>query len=436
MSAKAARRGSPAGIRSRRPPTAGVRSQPNDKPLHRMTESYPDHVTLGEPVAAPLYENAVELVAGSQGRAVLFDFWARGNYARRLLHQRQQGIHPLLVRVTSVDEMRWAHRRLALLGLPVEFIYCGGLAAPSRVVHVDYLPNGHRWDAGWGYVATQWKAHGRYCAMLMGTARLMDEPLIDWLVDEVRGDFCDGNVFVAPAELVGIDPGATDGLDSLASVVGGATVESVVKSGTSFLELDIPFLDQLNPRAFRRFVRQHDAELARFRHAFRRLVTGQPKDGVEARDWIGELRSEVAELTLSDKYHRLRQTVLAAGGVLGIVTATANALSGGSTPVTAVGAGAAGAALLELWKASVESRKARWASPFSVCWNLGIQRPSQVRRAAKVRVATMPVLPPDLNPSYAHHWLCPPTLGVLFAAVRKSPASPTTLQSGPDSPTT
>ena len=54
------------------------------------------------------------------GRAVSFDIWARGNYMKRIIDHSRRGIPPLIVPFRKVSEMRWAYRRLALIGLPVE----------------------------------------------------------------------------------------------------------------------------------------------------------------------------------------------------------------------------------------------------------------------------------------------------------------------------
>lgn len=377
-------------------------------------------VLLDAEVQRPLYDNAINLMRGSKGRAGLFDFWARGNYTRRLLHLRQHNVHPLLVRVSSADEMRWAHRRLSLVGPPIDFVYVGPLAGPTRCVHVLSLPHEHLWDAGWGYIATQWKAKGKYAAMLVGTARLMPEQVVEWLTIEAEDDFRDGNIFVAPSELIGIDSAAADALAPVAAIAGGATLEPQIAPAIAALELDIPFLDKLSSRAYKRFVRDHESELVRFRHAFGRLVSETARDEEQLRDWIDEVTAEVADMTLSDKFSRLRREIVSAGGGLGVLTACAGLFVATPTPILAAGAGAAGAALIDLWKQSLERRAARSSSRLSLLWNLGIQRASAVRRARRVHVS--PVQPQrsgDAQPPISHHWLCPPTNGVLFAAVKK-----------------
>src|SRR6185295_4345535 len=99
----------------------------------------------------------MRLLSRSDGRCLLLDLWARGNYVRRLLFNRSDGIRPLLVQVSTIEEVRWSHRRLALLGLPVEFLWSGGLTPLGKVIHVGRRKGDDAWDAGWGYVFTLWK---------------------------------------------------------------------------------------------------------------------------------------------------------------------------------------------------------------------------------------------------------------------------------------
>jgi hypothetical protein len=116
------------------------KSEPNSTSLSPSSDYVGATVDLYQEVSEPSYEGVMDWMRSSGGRSVIFDFWARGNYTRRLIFQRNKGIQPLLVKVSYVDEMRWAYRRLALLGLPVEFIYSGDIPETSKVVHVDRLP--------------------------------------------------------------------------------------------------------------------------------------------------------------------------------------------------------------------------------------------------------------------------------------------------------
>lgn len=381
-------------------------------------------VDLYQEVSEPSYNNVMDWMRGCDGRHVAFDFWARGNYTRRLIYQRSQKIEPLLVQVSYVDEMRWAYRRLALLGLPVEFVYCGDVSKSSKVFHMSNVSGEFLWDAGWGYYATMEKNKGQYIAGLLGYANLMPETLVDWLIDEVSEDFIDGKVFVSPAELIGINPRFSDeGLSKLAGITRGAPMSSNYEVTKAALELNMPYLDNMSPHAFRKFLNDHEGELVRFQRAFRNLVAAREKSEQQLKDYIEELKHEIAELTVSGKHENTRKNILKLGGMLGTFTASfAMAIQTQASSllsiVGAAGMGAAAAGLLDLWKQATEREQNMAANPYFILWKLGMSRPSEVKRTSKVKIAKPPKLSPEqfaLNA--AHHWLCPPTTGVKFLVV-------------------
>lgn len=401
----------------------GQRSSPGPRPSPDYVDA---KVDLYQEVSAPSYENVMEWMRGCGGRHVAFDFWARGNYTRRLIYQRSRGIEPLLVPVSYVDEMRWAHRRLALLGVPVEFVYCGEVSESGKILHADYVSDDFLWDAGWGYIATISKMKGRYVAWLIGHADLMPESLLDWLVDEASEDFVEGKVFVSPAELVGIDPRFLDeGLSRLAGITRGAPMTSDYEVTKAALELNMPYLDNMSPHAFRKFLGDYEGELVRFQRAFRNIVTAREKSEQQLKDYIEELKHEIAELTVAAKHEGTRKNILKLGGMLGTFTASfALAVQTQSSSVLSIagaaGMGAAAVGLLDLWKQATEREQKMAANPYFILWKLGMSRPSEVKRTSKVSL----VKPPNLSPEQfklnaAHHWLCPPTAGVYFAAVKK-----------------
>lgn len=107
--------------------------------------------TLAEQVRKPSYEFCLDWMQGTSGPHASYDMWARGNFTRRLLHHRTARVHPLVVQVANVAEMRWAYRRLALLRCPIDFIYTGPLQPVGRILHLFPWDSTH--DCGWGYVA-------------------------------------------------------------------------------------------------------------------------------------------------------------------------------------------------------------------------------------------------------------------------------------------
>jgi len=143
--------------------------------------------TLSDPVEAPSYDKVLNWMLAISGRAASFDIWARGNFTRRLIYNRQNGIQPIMVAAETVDQMRWAHRRLSLVGYPVDFIYTGRLSAPQKILHLHPYDGVH--DSGWGYIGatgTVTSINEQRWFPITGTSRLMPEKIMDWVLNEAR----------------------------------------------------------------------------------------------------------------------------------------------------------------------------------------------------------------------------------------------------------
>lgn len=406
------------------------KTQPKQPPQHanskeRATANYVGgKVELIQDVSAPSYGNVMEWMKDNDGRHVLFDFWARGNYTRRIIHHRKQGVEPLLVPVSYVDEMRWAYRRLALLGLPVEFVYCGQTTRSSKILHGSDMSPEFLWDAGWGYIATIEEKKERFVGWLLGYADLMPETLLDWLVDEACDDFVDGKVFIAPAEQIGINPKfSTAGLNRLADVTNGMPVMPDHEITQAAMELNMPYLDNMSSGAFKKFIADHQGELVRFQRAFRKLVSAREQSEGNLKDYLDELKYEIAELTVAQKHESTRRNIVKLGGMLGTFSASfamavqTNATSFSSL-IGAAGMGAAALGLVDLWKQASEREQKMASNPYFILWKLGMTRLSEVKRSSKVNLTKAPNLSKERLRTKAHHWLCPPTPGVHFLCVK------------------
>jgi len=383
-------------------------------------------VDLSQEVSQPSYESFINWMKDSGGRNIAYDFWARGNYTRRLIYQRNQGIEPLLVRVSYVDEIRWAYRRLALVGLPVEFIYSGKLNKPGKCLHISSTRPDMILDSGWGYIATMWEAKKQYGFMIIGYARLMPETLLDWLVEEAYEEFSEGKVFIAPAELIGINLHAIpQGLSRLAGVTKGIPMTSDYEIVKAALELNIPYLDNLSSQAFKEFLKDYEGELVRFQRAFRNLVTAREKSEAQLKDYMEELKYEIAELTMASKHHSMRKSLGKLGGILATFTASFTmALNTQPTSLArligAAGIGAASKTLLDMFVQATEREQKMPDNPYFILWKLGMSQPSEVVKKHTVDIAKAPRLSPkELRVHSTHHWLCPPTPGVRFAVTEK-----------------
>lgn len=385
---------------------------------YRGSPAYATPTRLEVEVTRPAYHSVLDWMRSTDGRAVSYDFWSRGNYTRRLIYQRSQGITPLHVRVSYVDEMRWAYRRLALLGLPIDFVYCGGHCSTGKVLHLCPQDRGFRYDAGWGYIVALFgsKIRGRTWGGCIGHAHLLPEAALDWLVEEAAAAFLEGNISIAPAELVGLAPDATgQSLGPLPDLAGGLSLIPAHQAARALMDLEIPFLDRMPPSSFSAFLNDHQGDLEAFQRAFKKLVATSSE--TEALQYIEEIRHEVAELVKAERSKRLRKAATLLQGVLAVGPASLAIAQAPSNPTGwAVAAGAAGATLIELWKQAQAQ-----PNPFSILWDLGLSSPSQVRAKPTATMAQLPPLPVDRFALHAaHHWLCPPTNGVRLMGVRKS----------------
>jgi len=105
-----------------------------------------------ESITEPRYQTLTSWWdAWPEARPAHLDFWARGNYTRRLLYRARAARSSLLVRVAFLDELESAVKRLALLDNEVDFVWCGRTSGEQLVIlpqDVDYEDSG-----GWGYAA-------------------------------------------------------------------------------------------------------------------------------------------------------------------------------------------------------------------------------------------------------------------------------------------
>jgi hypothetical protein len=381
------------------------------------------NVTLLQDISPPSYQNVWDWLKITKDRHVAFDFWARGNYTRRLIYQRNHGTSPLLVRVSRLDEIRWAYRHLALSGLPIEFVYLGANLPVRKCLNVTVFPNDLIIDAGWGYLAVPMdkKYKGHQLSWLLCNARFMPEAILDWLVEEVPEEFVKGKVFISPDVEIGLDTQAAPlGLGTLATVAGGVPVISEDDVAKAIVELDIPYLDNMSSKKFRKFLADYEGELIRFQTAFKKAVTATGKSEQQMTDYIEELKYEIAEFMIADKYNNVRKNIAKLGGVLGTFSASL-AMAVSTDPssmlplVGAAGMGAAATSLLSLWNQAVEHERDMSKNPYYLLWKLGISKPSQVRKSSRPNLIQTPRPSVEqLQVPVAHHWLCPPTPGVEF----------------------
>ncbi len=376
---------------------------------------------MEDAVKEPHYASLIDWLEAAEYPALAFDIWARGNFTRRLLYQRQHDVTPAVVAVESVAQMRWAYRRLALLGCPVDYIYNGHLSAPKRVLTLYPYDRVH--DCGWGYIA----ALGSTCDIsgnkwfpIMGTSRLIANEVVLWLLDEARHHLQRGTVFVAPRELIGVGQ-AEEGSRVMADVTGGIPVQHLDTLGRvePMLNIELPYLDGLTAADFTKFLGDYDGEIADFQRAFNRLMRSElDTPNIDA---LKTLQDEVSALASSARYQRMRSVLQKCKGVwktwsfaIG-AAGLADAIQFGSPIGGPLAAGAAGLVLRDLWRSTRENVLNRPRNLFFLLWRLGATK-NMGSGHRRWQIAETKQLDGDLGPC---HWLCPPTNGLQYLLVQK-----------------
>ena len=377
---------------------------------------------LSTVVQAPSYQTVMDWMETLSGRAASFDIWARGNFTRRMLHHRQTGVQPILVRVESVDEMRWAYRRLALMGLPVDFMYAGSLGLPQRILHL--YPYDIVSDFGWGYIVALGSVatiNDRRWSPLVGTARLMPDRIVDWIVHEARLHFLQGLVFVAPAELVGLDPvGSQPHMDRLTQVFNGTCTTTDATAANFMLNVDMPFIDGMAPNDFQSFLNEHQDELTEFRAAFKEAFRKGPSSDSSEREIFDRVAHEISEVMRAERHRRLRTFITKCGGSLrtfpfGIATLGALDAVYNTDPIAGVASlGIAAKALWNVWKESKAQEPDSCVNPYRILLKLGSEKIKYTRSSYFGEYPKKQS--GSLGPC---HWLCPPTNGIGYLLAKK-----------------
>lgn len=389
-------------------------------------------VNLFENVHQPSYKVALDWMKVIEHPQVTYDFWARGNYTKRMIYNRNNGINPLIVPVKSVGEIRWAYKRLSLIGIPVEFSVLGSLSKPSKVLHL--CPSDIIFDSGWGYIGalgTMSKIKGREWFPVIGQARLLPEYFVRWLIEEVPDDFMDGNVFISPAELVGIDSKQPDnGLNVLSHISNGTLVNNEPEIAKAILQLDIPYVDNISQHKLRKILNDYEPELYCFRKAFKELIVSNHNSIDQVNFYLEQLRYEVAELCKSKKHQPFRLTLSKSAGVLAILSTSfpvAEIISQGLTTSSSLlsfvaGSAISGAALTltQLLEQHKQKEKSISDNPFYLLWKLGITKPSEIQNRNLINLVKIPKgNPVNIDNNNGFHWLCPPTNGLAFLGIKK-----------------
>ena len=395
-----------------------------------MATTFDCDVELAADHGEPSLDHILKWMNCCPSKAVAYDVWARGNYVRRLIYNRIRNKTPILIPFSYVDEIRWAYRRLALTGLPLEFVYVGPPLEKMKVLTL------HPWgniDSGWGYVSargSRCKIKGQDWFPIVGAAKPLPEPFLDWITDEAPEAFVRGDVFISAGELIGLSDANFD--DSIAQMTdlnrGVAVHNKAVTTEDTIANIELPFLDELGPHEFNKFMKENREDLIVFQSTLKSLVNG----AADIDEVLKKLEVEIAQLAKIHKSLRKKTTILKIGGALSVSAAAlaAAAVSGaGMTPSStltiAMTGGAAGTAvtkvLCDLWNQDADRDKEIGKSAYSLLWKLGLESSAQVKKssaAASFKPLRHRLTPAADSMDFDCHWLCPPN-GMKHLGVRR-----------------
>lgn len=367
-------------------------------------------------VTAPQYEILREwFTAWPEARPELMDFWARGGYAQRILWRRQSKSPAVSIGVRYMDEIETAIRRLALLDLDVDIVWCGDTAKPGLVVaplDIDYEGVG-----GWGYNAASGDGlenrGGREWCPAIALASLLPDTITDWLATDAADFFYSGRLMVCPAESIAIPRRDTTGTSEHPSFAGTTQIRALRKHVDLLFSIDLPVLDGMKLKDVHRLCRDHGDELARYRNAVTSLIAGgTDQRPMSDKDIAAEIQDALDELRSSDKSKGFRTSLTVAGGSL--VSAQLLFAVNSSTDFSTLGLAVAGAALAAAkWlneKYCAEKEKRR--NPYWLLWKLQGQQSSRLRFNPS-RLQHGLSLPQCGKPreDVPRHWMAPPTGG-------------------------
>ena len=379
--------------------------------------NYPGNEEVPD-VLPPDYETLLSWwQAWPEARPELIDFWARGNFTRRLLGRRQEEKPTWVVKVGYVDEIEAALRQMALLGVNIDFIWTGEMSPPSMVItpqSIDYEDSG-----GWGYsVAAGSKVDDKrggleWCPS-MAWASLLPVAVTDWMAESGSEFIRDGNIFVAPSELVGISKTQLAKSDEKYLEVGNSPV--VIKDialAQALAEIELPRLDGLPIADIKKFLEDEQDSFVLFQSALRKLLHDTDVETPESikNELLQAIQEGVAELRLSDRTLKARKSLTVLGASLTTFFVTVGLNVGLSPGLAAIGSGAGATATLALWHQLLESEGKLRQHPFYIAWALqGIKEKGRkpLQRKHKLQAEAMRkqqgIVPP-------YHWLAPPTAG-------------------------
>lgn len=356
--------------------------------------------------------------AWPEARPAHLDFWARGNFIRRLVSRKNTNRTACIVRVEYIDEIEEALRRLALLDIDIDFVWHGEISKPQLIMvpqDIDYEDSG-----GWGYSACAGdrikdNRGGKEWCPSMGWGALLPDSLTDWLNNEAQAFLRDGRIIVAPAGHVGLRkiPGGVSE-NQLQRVSNSISMTNEKAKIRALFNLKLPFIEGLSIRDVYKFCSDHGDSLTLFQSALRKFLQSSLQGDEEAisQQLLNEINENVSELRLSDRTLSTRKTLSALGASISTLLITVGIKLGFTPSAAAVGSTGAAIAAITQISQIIESRGQMRKNPYYAIWTLqkgkgpkSIFRQQQQLRWAPQQSGAKP------KKMQSFHWLYPPTAG-------------------------
>jgi hypothetical protein len=378
-----------------------------------------DKIELPEAVTPPSYSTLLEWWnEWPEARPAHLDFWARGNFARRLLSRKHSQRSACIVRAEYLDEIDAALKRLALLDLEVDFVWNGEVSGPQLVIvpqDVDYEDTG-----GWGYSACAGseiadRRGGKEWCPSMGWASLLPDSITDWLATEAMEFVRSGNLVVAPVDHVGLrkQPGG-ETEEQLQKISNSVSLMGERAGIKALFELELPFVDGMTIRDIKKFCDDYKDSLVLFQNALRDIIRSAPCQSEDklVKELVQQARQGVAELRLSDRTVSARRVLAAVGASIGAVLVTVGLKLSASPGAAVVGSAGAAIATIGQYSQILEARGQMRKNPYYAIWALQrgkgpkneFRHRSSFGASATGKTAKASGVPP-------YHWLSPPTPG-------------------------
>jgi len=351
--------------------------------------------------------------AWPEARPALLDFWARGGYMQRLLWRAQTRKPAVSVSVRYLDEAEWVLRRLALLGVDVDILWCGDVTPPSLVIAPQ--ETSYEGVGGWGYTAcggSQFndRRGGLEWCPTLAWAELLPDTITDWLSTDAAEFFNAGSLFVAPSGSVGIPRRVSGPPIENPHFTETTQIRALRKQIQLLSAVKLPVLDGMGLPDIHKFCVDHSEELRRYRKSVAKLLVQEGKEQA-LQDVQREIEDSVSELTSSGKRKGMRRLLAAAGGVLAtanLVIAVNAGMDYAELALTVAGGGVAAA---KWWQGRLSLGRERRRNPYWLLWKLAGRRTRSIEFRADTILDSSTSSARKAPPSTPRHWLAPPSPG-------------------------